>query len=128
MNNKFYMFATIFLLLIIGAFFFSGIFSKEQITSQSSKTEDLGDYQKAVLGMKNYNYYPDVIEVQQGKPVRLYIDNSVQGCYRSLVIPGFNIRKTLTPNQDYVEFTPTEAGTYNFACSMGMGKGKIIVN
>jgi plastocyanin domain-containing protein len=45
-----------------------------------------------------------------------------------LVIPGFNIRKTLTSNQDYVEFTPTKSGTYNFACSMGMGKGKIVVN
>ena len=60
--------------------------------------------------------------------VRIYLDDSVGGCYRSFTIPALNIRKNIVNSEDYVEFTPTNSGTYNFACSMNMGKGKIIVN
>lgn len=128
MKNNFYMILTFVLVLLIAGFFIvKPLINGEKVNSGSSVAQDVGEYQKMVLSMKNYNYYPNTIEVKAGKPVRIYLDNSVQGCYRSIVVPDFNIRKNMPSNQDYVEFTPTKAGTHSFACSMGMGKGKIIV-
>lgn len=85
------------------------------------------DVQKIVLGIKNYNYYPNTITVKEGKPVRIYLDSSVSGCLRSFTIKDFGVAKNLPTPNDYVEFTPNKRGTFRFACSMGMGTGTIIV-
>ena len=85
------------------------------------------DVQKVVLGIKNYNYYPNTVTVKAGKPVRIYLDSSVTGCLRSFTIRDLGIAKNLPTPTDYVEFTPTKLGTYKFACSMGMGTGTLIV-
>ena len=85
------------------------------------------DFQKVVLGIKDYNYYPNTVTVKSGKPVRVYLDSSVSGCLRSFTIRDFGIAKNLPTPEDYVEFTPTKKGTFQFACSMGMGTGKLIV-
>ena len=61
------------------------------------------------------------------KPVRIYLDASVRGCYRSFTVKSFGVAKNLRTPEDYVEFTPDKEGTFGFACSMGMGTGKIIV-
>ena len=86
-----------------------------------------GDYQKVVLSIKNGNYYPNTITVSAGKPVRIYLDGSVQGCYRSFLIPSFGVQKFTPGSQDYAEFTPTTTGTYGFRCGMGMGHGTLVV-
>ena len=86
-----------------------------------------GQMQKIVLGIKNYNYYPNTIKVKAGEPVRIYLDNSVVGCYRSFTIREFGIAKYLKTPNDYIEFTPNKKGTFRFACSMGMGTGTLIV-
>ena len=89
--------------------------------------EDSKDIQKITLGIKNYNYYPNTVTVKSGKPVRISLDSSVTGCLRSFTLRDFGIAKNLRTPQEYVEFTPTKAGTYKFACSMGMGTGTLIV-
>jgi plastocyanin domain-containing protein len=86
-----------------------------------------GDVQKVVIGVKNYNYYPNTIKVQAGKPVSITLDSSVRGCLRDFTIRSFGIKKYLKTPQDTVEFTPTQKGTYTFACSMGMGTGTLVV-
>ena len=85
------------------------------------------DVQNVVLGIKNYNYYPNTINVKVGMPVRISLDNSVVGCYRSFTIKELGIAKNLQTPNDYVEFVPEKKGTYRFACSMGMGHGTLIV-
>ena len=57
----------------------------------------------------------------------IYIDKSVVGCYRGFTIRELGISKYLPTPDDYVEFTPTEPGTYGFACLMGMGTGTLVV-
>ena len=86
-----------------------------------------GDVNEITLSIKNYNYYPNTIKVKAGETVRIRLDESVVGCYRSFTIRDFGISKYLATPNDYVEFTPTEKGTYRFACSMGMGTGTLIV-
>jgi plastocyanin domain-containing protein len=75
--------------------------------------------------MKNGNYYPQVIEVKKGVPVRIYLSDNVRGCYRNIVIPQLNINKYLPTSTKFIEVTFSE-GEYIFACSMFMGTGKII--
>jgi plastocyanin domain-containing protein len=118
----------IVVMIAIGAFFLFHTSDKETVeTSATEAVVDMGAYQKAVLSIKNGNYYPNTISVEAGKPVRIYLDNSVLGCYRSFTIKSFGISKNILTDKDYVEFTPTKSGSYGFSFSMGMGHGTLIV-
>ena len=122
-NTTIFIFA--FLIIIAGGIFlFTKGEAKQDITGNVIANNEI---QKITLGIKNYNYYPNTIKVKAGIPVRINLDESVRGCYRSFVIRDFGIAKRLATPEDYVEFIPSKKGTYTFACSMGMGRGKIIV-
>jgi plastocyanin domain-containing protein len=115
------------ILIIVGGIF---LLKNGEATSDKGITGNaVGDksIQKITLGIKNYNYYPNIINVKSGIPVRINLDESVVGCYRSFTIKEFGIAKNLRTPEDYVEFIPTKKGTYAFACSMNMGRGTIIV-
>lgn len=86
-----------------------------------------GDPQTVVLNLQNGNYHPNTITVKAGQPVRISLDSSVQGCLRSFTVPAFGVSKYLASPTDYVEFIPTQKGTFQFQCSMGMGKGMLVV-
>ncbi len=121
-KSTLYLVLILFIVIPVGFFLVS--FDKTQV---SGNTNNGGDFQKVVLGIKNLNYYPNTITVKEGVPVRIYLDNSVAGCLRSFTVPEFGVAKYLPTPNDYVEFTPNKKGTFGFACSMGMGTGKIIV-
>ncbi|HEU5169558.1 MAG TPA: cupredoxin domain-containing protein [Gemmatimonadales bacterium] len=74
-------------------------------------------------------YEPAAVRVRAGRPVRLEfhrVDRS--SCTEEVVIPDFGIRTFLpTQRTTAVEFTPSSPGTHEFACGMGMVRGKIIV-
>ena len=72
-------------------------------------------------------YSPAVIRVEAGRPVRLEFHREETGsCTEEVVLPDFGIRTFLPPHQTTpVTFTPAE-GTYEFACGMGMVRGKIV--
>ena len=117
-------FTLIVLLILSGAFFML----KENSSTANVATETQnGDFQKVVIGIKDYNYYPNTITVKSGTPVRIYLDKSVTGCLRSFTIRDFGIAKNLKTPSDYVEFTPNKKGSFRFACSMGMGTGTLVV-
>ena len=113
-------------LIVLAGFFFlksgSGNSDNEVINNYR-----IGEVQNIVLSYKDYNYYPNTIRANAGQTVRISLDSSVYGCFRSFTIPAFKISKNLRTPSDYVEFTPTKPGTYRFACSMGMGTGTLIV-
>lgn len=127
MKNKIMFYSVLTLLIIvIGGYLLLGKAPTDNsgiISDSNSNT----DFQKVVIGMKNYNYYPNVITVKSGEPVRIYLDASVGGCYRSFTIREFGISKYLKSSSDYIEFIPNKKGTFGFACSMGMGTGTLIV-
>ncbi|MEK6842395.1 MAG: cupredoxin domain-containing protein [Nanoarchaeota archaeon] len=118
-------FALVLILIVTAGYFLLG---KNEISSsnQIPNTEN-GDVQKIVLGVKNLNYYPNTITVESGKPVRIYLDETVSGCLRSFAIREFGISKYLKTPQDSLVFTPTKKGTFGFSCSMGMGRGTLVV-
>ena len=55
------------------------------------------------------------------------LDKSVSGCYRSFNIRDIGVSQYSKDPSQKITFTPTKPGTYTFACSMGMGYGKLIV-
>ena len=75
-------------------------------------------------------YDPARITVKKGTPVRVVFDRQeTSGCSEEVVFPDFGIRKFLPAHrQTAVELTPTEAGSYDFTCGMGMLRGKLIVH
>ena len=87
-----------------------------------------GGYQEQLVLVKG-GYTPDVIVVERGKPVRLnFLRQESASCSEMVLLPAFNKSATLPEGRTVaVEFLPTQPGEYEFACQMGMFRGKIIV-
>lgn len=101
-------------------------------TAQEQETAEqqtiTGDVQEVTLGLGATNYNPEMITVNVGQPVRITADlNTLTGCFRSFRIPELDVQDTFSEKNPYIEFTPTEKGTFTFTCSMGMGRGTLIV-
>ncbi|EON22211.1 MULTISPECIES: heavy metal translocating P-type ATPase [Nocardioides] len=74
-------------------------------------------------------YHPDLLEVRPGTPVRMVFDRQESGdCSSRVVMPEFKVNELLPAHATTaVEFTPTEEGTYRFACGMNMISGTLRV-
>lgn len=111
-----------FLALFYWWFFWS---KEEERVTATTRASGLQEVTITVKG----GYSPDHITVQQGRPVRLNFRREESGeCTDRVVMPAFRISQplpafTTTP----VEFTPAEAGEFDFACGMGMIHGKLTV-
>ncbi len=125
-KSTFYAFGFFVLILIAGAFMLR---SGDSVGEEYSGGQIIeGEMQRVVLSQDGYNY-KDVV-VESGKPIILSADDSVKGCLRSVAfnIGGKKYTKYLANPKDTMELPPLEKGTYNYACSMGMGFGKLIAN
>lgn len=87
-----------------------------------------GGYQEQMVLVKG-GYTPDVIVVEAGKPVRLnFVRQESASCSEMVLLPAFNKSANLPEGETVpVEFLPSEPGEYEFACQMGMLRGKLIV-
>jgi Cu+-exporting ATPase len=74
-------------------------------------------------------YSPDVIRAVAGIPLRLTFDRQESGdCTSRVLFPDLRLSRSLPAFQKTVlEFTPTEAGEFGFACGMNMIHGRLIV-
>jgi plastocyanin domain-containing protein len=83
--------------------------------------------QEATIVVKGA-YTPDVIVVEHGRPVRLsFVRQETAACSEEVIFPDF-ARRAQLPEDELVpiEFTPAEAGEYEFHCGMGMLRGKVV--
>jgi len=85
-------------------------------------------YQEQMVLVKG-GYTPDVIVVKAGRPVRLnFVRQESASCSEMVLLPGFNKSANLPEGETVpLEFLPKEPGEYEFACQMGMFRGRIIV-
>jgi plastocyanin domain-containing protein len=84
--------------------------------------------QEATIVVKGA-YTPDVILVERGKPVRLsFLRQETAACSEEVVLPDF-ARRVQLPEGELVavDFTPQDAGEYEFHCGMGMLRGRVLV-
>ncbi|OGJ57897.1 hypothetical protein A3H22_01810 [Candidatus Peribacteria bacterium RIFCSPLOWO2_12_FULL_55_15] len=73
-------------------------------------------------------YEPNRLTVKAGIPVRWTIDGTqASGCTNVLVVPSLNITQVMKTGPNVVTFTPPNAGSLAFSCSMGMVSGTITV-
>ena len=97
-------------------------------TTSANTVVSTGDVQEVRMTQTGSGYSPNVFTVVKGRTVRWIIDSkSSFSCASSIVMPRFGISKSLSPGENIIEFTPTEAGEISFSCSMGMYRGKFIV-
>lgn len=87
-----------------------------------------GGLQQVTVTVKG-GYQPAHIRVRRGIPVRMIFDRQEHSsCSEEIVLPDFGIRRFLPAfKTTAVEFTPAEAGTFEFTCGMGMLRGKLSV-
>jgi plastocyanin domain-containing protein len=85
-------------------------------------------YQEAMVLVKG-GYTPDVIVVQHGKPVRLSFRREETAACSEMVVFGDFGKSARLPTGETVaiELLPERAGEYDFACQMGMLRGKLVV-
>ena len=97
-------------------------------TGATTKAAVTGGGMQEINVVVKGGYSPDTIQVEAGRPVRL-VFNRQEGdpCSERVVFDAFGVSAELPTGTDVpVEFTPHEAGEYDFACQMGMLKGKVI--
>lgn len=85
-------------------------------------------YQEQMVLVKG-GYTPDVIVVEAGKPVRLtFVRQESASCSERVLLPAFGKSAALPEGEAVrVEFLPKEPGEFDFACQMGMLRGKVVV-
>ena len=90
--------------------------------------EASGGYQEAMILVKG-GYTPDTIVVRHGKPVRLnFRREETASCSEKVIFADFNKSADLPTGETVpVEFLPEQLGEYEFACPMGMFRGRLIV-
>lgn len=105
---------------------FSGFSSQSAETVRSIVLID--GKQLVPMEVSALGYAPDVIFVQKDIPVDWEIYGGQRlGCGSTLVVPAFGLRASIHPGDNQVAFTPTQAGSFPFTCSMGMLRGTIVV-
>ncbi|WP_199421614.1 heavy metal translocating P-type ATPase [Actinotalea solisilvae] len=110
----------VLLTVLLGWYFFG---------PKKSRRADVTDGLQQVVVTVRGGYSPDLVEVVAGVPVRLLFDRQETGdCSSRVVLPDFKINQSLPANaRTAVEFTPTVAGDYGFACGMNMLHGRVRV-
>jgi len=107
--------------LIVWYFWFS--------KSKAAKIAATADgVQEAFIVVKD-GYSPDTIQVEAGKPVRLMFNRQESSpCSDKVILDAFGVSADLPEGETVpVEFTPPTPGDFEFACQMGMLRGKVIV-
>lgn len=77
--------------------------------------------QEVTIDLKSSSYAP--IIVQKGIPVKFNIragEGEINGCNGSVIIPDYNVQKSLKAGDNILEFTPDKTGTVPYSCWMGM--------
>nr|MBI4156621.1 cupredoxin domain-containing protein [Candidatus Woesearchaeota archaeon] len=121
----------VILIAIFLIFAVKNSFSKGDNVNGSIVNDNIvnGEGQVVDLTVKDYNYYPNTINLAYNVPAKIVVDtDKVKGCFQNIAIPEFNIRKLVRQGDNVISFIPNKKGTFSFSCSMGMGFGKIVVS
>lgn len=91
-------------------------------------TEATSGYQEALILVKG-GYTPDTIIVRAGKPVRLsFRREETASCSERVIFADFGKSAELPEGKTVpIELLPKRPGEYEFACPMGMFRGRLVV-
>lgn len=119
----------IFVVIVLVASGISGLLNKDKSSSNITGTVVAdGDAQVVTLRASGVSYIVNPTTVKAGVPVQMVADvDNLFGCLRAVRIPQLGVSKNVKAGDNVIEFTPEKAGTYAITCSMGMGKGTLVV-
>ena len=85
--------------------------------------EKSADAKELLVEGSNFKFVPNTLTVKKGEKTRILFKNS--GGFHDFKIDGLNIATAVIKDgeQDFVEFTPMEAGTFEYYCSVGNHRG-----
>jgi cytochrome c oxidase subunit 2 len=84
--------------------------------------EEVPQLKVFTMTARQWEFIPDVIEVNEGDQVKLMI-TSIDVAH-GFSLPAFDINERLEPNQEVViEFVADRKGTFNFRCNVFCGSG-----
>jgi plastocyanin domain-containing protein len=94
------------------------------------QTTTIKNEQALLIQVQNGVYSPQHIELQADKPLSLqFIRHDASACAETVVFPKLNISAQLPLGEVVaIELPALKAGTYEFTCSMGMYRGKLLVS
>lgn len=86
-------------------------------------------YQEVMVLVKG-GYTPDTIVLTKGKPARLnFRREESASCSEMVLLPDFGKSARLPQGETVpLEFMPDREGEFEFACQMGMLRGKLVVH
>ena len=95
----------------------------------SASRQGAVDNGRIAISVTENGFEPATVTVTAGKPVTLVVTRkTAQTCATDLVMPAHGINQPLPLGQAVeITFTPDKPGELNYACAMGMYKGKIVV-
>lgn len=123
------------LVLIIGGYYFMNSLSlfglnlnqAKTVTENTNVSVETGQ-QTVRMSVDSSGYHPNDFTIKKGLPVRWIISgDNVFGCQAYFIVPKLGIQRTLKSGENIIEFTPTETGEIPFSCSMGMYRGRFVV-
>ena len=80
-----------------------------------------GGIQEVYLKATAYGYDKNEIIVKKGIPVKFHFTAQNAGCGSYMQIRGLNVHaQSRNGQEDIIEFTPQQEGTYQYTCGMGM--------
>lgn len=96
-------------------------------TEATAATVGAGGLQEVHIRVKG-GYDPDLIVVEAGRPVRLLFNRQeTAACSERVLFPDFDISRELPAGETVViELPAPPPGEYEFACQMGMLRGKLV--
>ncbi len=95
---------------------------------KARQAEMVGAVQEVHVTVKG-GYSPDLIRVREAVPLRIVFDRQESGdCTSRVVFPDFAVNQALPAfARTAVQFTPSKAGEFGFACGMNMVHGTLVV-
>ncbi len=95
---------------------------------QDQNVKLVNGVQEVRMTQDSSGYKPDKFTIKKGIPVKWIVTSeSVYTCASSIISQQLGIRKGLALGENIFEFTPSQAGTIRFSCSMGMYTGSFNV-
>jgi len=99
-----------------------------QLGTASNIKLDANGYQVINMNVTSRGWEPNSFVLKKGVPVKWNINAlELNGCNNEILVRDYGLDVKLKPGLQTVEFTPTNAGTVQFSCWMGMIRGQFLV-
>lgn len=88
-----------------------------------------GNVQKVRIDVTTLGFEPELVTVKRGIPVEVTVDvqTRLSGCMSVMVIPAFDVSKSLQMGINTFTFTPDKTGEFDVICPMGIKETTIRV-